>query len=143
MAPGAVAAPSGDRGNVLGGREFPQVTWYKHAGLRRLYFLLATVILVSATNGFDGSMMNGLQSLKYWEDYFHPSPANRGLLNAILSVGSIVAVPFAPVLADWRGRKIAIMIGLFILFVGVALQTAAQNLGMFIGARFLIGFGIS
>ena len=38
MAPGAVAAPSGDRGNVLGGREFPQVTWYKHAGLRHLYF---------------------------------------------------------------------------------------------------------
>jgi hypothetical protein len=64
MAPGAVAPSAG--GNILGGREFPPVTWYKDPGLRKLYFLLATVIMVSATNGFDGSMMNGLQTVKNW-----------------------------------------------------------------------------
>ncbi|RVD82109.1 uncharacterized protein DFL_006543 [Arthrobotrys flagrans] len=139
----AMAAPTTNQGNILGGREFPQVTWYTDPGLRKLYFLLSTVILVSATNGFDGSMMNGLQTLSYWQNYFHPTNAQLGLLNAIMSVGSIVAVPFSPFLSDWRGRRVAIMIGLFIMFIGVALQSAAQNLGMFIGARFLIGFGIS
>ena len=29
------------------------------------------------------------------------------------------------------------------MLIGVAVQTAAQNIGMFIGARFLIGFGLS
>jgi len=139
----AIAAPTVNQGNILGGREFPQVTWYKDPGLRKLYFLLSTVILVSATNGFDGSMMNGLQTLSYWKDYFKPSPSQLGLLNAIMSAGSLCAVPFSPFLADWRGRKVAIIIGLTLMFVGVALQSAAQNLKMFIGARFLIGFGIS
>jgi len=139
---GAVVPPS--RGaNIIGGREFPQVTWYKDAGLRRLYLLLGTVILVSATNGFDGSMMNGLQAVDNWKNYFNPSPAQKGLLNAIMSVGSICAIPISPWLADWRGRRVAIIIGLCIMFVGVALQTASQNLQMFTGSRFLIGFGIS
>jgi hypothetical protein len=69
MAPGAVAPTSSS--NMLGGREFPPVTWYKDPGLRRLYLLLGTVILVSATNGFDGSMMNGLQTVENWHECKH------------------------------------------------------------------------
>ncbi|KAI5779594.1 general substrate transporter [Geopyxis carbonaria] len=142
MAP-AFSAPSGAVGNMLGGREFPVVTWYKDPGLRHLYLLLGTVIMVSATNGFDGSMMNGLQTVDNWKNYFTPSDSERGLLNAILSVGSMVAIPISPWLADWRGRRIAIIIGIIIMFIGVALQSASVNLGMFIAARFLIGFGVS
>ncbi|KAL7269788.1 hypothetical protein RUND412_007532 [Rhizina undulata] len=139
MGAGVAVAPNN---NILGGREFAAVTWWKDPGLRRLYMLLATVILVSATNGFDGSMMNGLQTVDFWNN-FKPTPAMRGLLNAILSVGSICAIPISPWLADWRGRRIAIIIGLLIMFIGVALQTASTGLGMFTAARFLIGFGVS
>lgn len=59
--------------NVLGGREFPFVVWHKDPGLRKLYALLATVILVSATNGFDGSMMNGLQTVDNWLNCLYPT----------------------------------------------------------------------
>lgn len=69
MGAGGAIAPRQSAGNVIGGREFPQVTWYKEPGLRKLYLLLSTVILVSATNGFDGSMMNGLQAVKNWDNY--------------------------------------------------------------------------
>lgn len=62
----------------------------------------------------------------------------RGLLNAIMSVGSMCAIPISPWLADWRGRRLAIIIGILIMFVGVALQTASVALGMFIFARFLV-----
>jgi len=129
--------------NVISGREFPLISWTKRPQLRKLYALLGTVILVSATNGFDGSMMNGLQAVNNWQKYFHPNNAELGLLNAIMSAGSICAVPISPFLADWRGRRLAILIGLTIMFVGVALQSASTNLQMFTGARFLIGFGIS
>lgn len=54
--------------NVIGGREFPFVSWTKRPNLRKLYGLLSTVILVSATNGFDGSMMNGLQAVDKWKE---------------------------------------------------------------------------
>lgn len=49
----------------IGGREFPPVVWYKHACLRKLYFLIAVIWLSSAAGGFDGTMMNGLQTLPY------------------------------------------------------------------------------
>lgn len=35
-------------------------------GSVRLYFLCAVAVVNSATNGYDGSMMNGLQSLSTW-----------------------------------------------------------------------------
>lgn len=60
--------------NVIGGRSFPLVVWYKDPGLRKLYALLATVILVSATNGFDGSLMNGLQAVDNWVQCLYPTP---------------------------------------------------------------------
>jgi MFS family permease len=70
---------------------------------------------------------------------FEPTPSMRGLLNAIMSVGSICAIPISPWLADWRGRRVAIIIGVLVMFVGVALQSASVALGMFIFARFLVG----
>jgi len=69
MGAGGAVAPTQSAGNIIGGRSFPEVTWYKEPGLRKLYGLLMTVILVSATNGFDGSMMNGLQAVDNWDKY--------------------------------------------------------------------------
>lgn len=44
-----------------------QKWWFQDSGLRRLYVLVFIAILSSATNGYDGSMMNGLQALTYWK----------------------------------------------------------------------------
>jgi len=123
------------------GRDFPAVTWYKDPGLRRTYLTLIFVVMTSATNGYDGSMMNGLQTLKYWQDQFHPSNATLGLLNAIMSVGGIVALPLFPFIADNYGRRIGIIVGCIICIVGVVLQTIGATVGMFIAGRFIIGFG--
>lgn len=85
----------------IGGREFPTVVWYKHACLRQLYFYVAVIWLSSAAGGFDGSMMNGLQTLSYWENYFHnPSPSTLGLMNAIVPVGNLLTNLFVPWMAD-------------------------------------------
>ena len=52
----------------LAGKEFPEVTWYRLPHLRNTYLLLFFVILTSATNGYDGSMVNGLLSLDQFTD---------------------------------------------------------------------------
>ena len=45
------------------GRQFPRVKWLRDRNLRNLYFFCMMLIFVNIANGFDGSMMNGLQSL--------------------------------------------------------------------------------
>ncbi|KAH0846416.1 hypothetical protein AYO21_07147 [Fonsecaea monophora] len=128
---------------VVGGQEFPEVKWWKHKSLIHLHFLCAILLLSSATNGYDGSMMNGLQTLSYWQNTFHrPSASTLGLLNAIFSVGQVVGLPLVPFLADHIGRKWTILLGSSLIFLGVILQTVSINIGMFIASRFIIGLGI-
>lgn len=75
---------------------------------------------------------------------FHdPGPSTRGLLNAIMSVGSIVALPITPYIADIAGRRAGIITGCILMIIGVVLQSIGVNIQMFIAARFLIGFGVA
>uniref|UniRef100_A0A8H7N5Y4 Major facilitator superfamily (MFS) profile domain-containing protein n=1 Tax=Bionectria ochroleuca TaxID=29856 RepID=A0A8H7N5Y4_BIOOC len=51
--------------------------WYASSSRRKLYFLLFPACVVSyATSGYDGSMMNSLQTVSYWDDFFG-NPAAR------------------------------------------------------------------
>lgn len=128
----------------VAGRQFPRVTWYTDPALRKTYLCLMMVVLTSATNGYDGSMMNGLQTLPPWQEEFnHPRGSILGILNAIMSIGSIVAIPIVPYIADGLGRRAGILIGCLIMILGVILQSIAHNLHMFIAARFFIGFGVA
>lgn len=88
-------------------------------------------------NGYDGSMMNGLQTVTNWQDYFgHPEGSVLGVFNAIQSIGGIVGLPLAPWLNDKYGRRMALFLGNIVIVIGVALQTGAQNVAMFIVCRF-------
>lgn len=46
--------------------EVPKVTWYKHAGLRSLYLRMPILMLCATINGYDGSLLNGLQTIDHW-----------------------------------------------------------------------------
>lgn len=128
----------------LGGKQFQRLSWWKEPGMRGLYIRLFFVILTSATNGYDGSMMNGLQSLKQWQNSFHhPSAPKLGLLNCIMSVGSLVALPSVPYIADILGRRSGVFIGCSIMVLGVTLQSIGINFGIFVAGRFFIGFGVA
>jgi hypothetical protein len=42
------------------------------------------LLITSMSNGYDGSMMNGLQTLENWKNYFNnPTGGTLGLFNAI------------------------------------------------------------
>ncbi|KAF8591260.1 general substrate transporter [Ramaria rubella] len=118
--------------------------WYKNSRLIKLNLWIFLLLITSYSNGYDGSMMNGVLSLNIFEQDFHnPQGGTLGLFNAIQNIGSLAGLPFAPYLTDWAGRRKAIFLGACIMVVGAAIQTAAQSLGMFIGARFLMGFGLT
>ncbi|KAL1902512.1 hypothetical protein Sste5346_001493 [Sporothrix stenoceras] len=123
-------------------REFPRATWYKRRNMRRLYIFIIVLIATNTANGFDGSMMNGLQTLSYWQNFFnHPQGSLLGLFNASMSLGSIVGQLPVPYIIDWYGRKVGLLVGCCIMILAIGLQSGAQNFGMFIAARLVLGFG--
>lgn len=120
-------------------------SWYSSAARRSLYFLLFPACVVSyATSGYDGSMMNSLQTVSYWDDYFgQPRGAELGLMSAIMSLGSICSTPIAPWVADRFGRRWGITTGSCIMILGAILQCESKAFAMFVVSRFILGFGLS
>lgn len=126
----------------IAGRQFPGVSWRKSRSIRLLYVYIFFLCLVNAGNGFDGSMMNGLQTLSYWRDYFgHPTGSLLGVLNCIFSVGSVAGLPCIAFFSDRYGRRIGLLVGSIIMLIGTALQGSSTSIGMFLASRFLAGFG--
>ncbi|KUL90819.1 hypothetical protein ZTR_00635 [Talaromyces verruculosus] len=94
----------------------PQVVWYRHQGLRKLYAMMPILFLGATINGYDGSLLNGLQTMTPWQDSSYA--------------------------ADVLGRRMGVTIGLVILFVGTIIQVVPSvNSSMFIAGRFLVGLG--
>ncbi|KKY28048.1 putative sugar transporter [Diplodia seriata] len=117
-----------------------QPPWYRRRNLLRLNFCLISLILFSSANGYDGSLMNGLQALPQWNAFMHtPTGAWLGFINAVSSIGSIFQYPVAAWAGNRFGRKPGVLAGYAFLVLGVVLQTAAQNVAMFILGRFFVG----
>lgn len=135
-----VKPPSGHF--FFAGHTHKRIQWWKFLPTRKLYILIVVMILTNTANGFDGSMMNGLQSLTYWQEYFdHPRGSSLGLFNASMSLGSLIGLFFVPYLIDYAGRRSGILLGSLIMCLGVGLQAGARNFGMFVASRIIIGFG--
>lgn len=119
--------------------------WYKVASRRRLYAILFPAAIVSyMTSGYDGSMMNSLQTVSYWDDFFgNPRGSTLGLISAIIALGAICSAPFAPLVADKFGRRWGITVGSIIMIGGAILQCESTTFAMFVVSRFILGFGLT
>jgi len=118
--------------------------WWQNRGILTLNILLCIPLMTSVVNGIDSSLVNGLQLLPDWQTYFgHPKGKTLGVLNSAQFIGNIIGLPATPFISDIFGRRAALFFGGLIMCVGVALQAAANSVAMFIGARFIIGFGLS
>lgn len=93
------------------------------------------------TGGYDGSMLNGLNILPSYTDYFDLNAATTGLNTASVFIGGFFGPLVSGVAADRLGRRPAIFWGSVLSLVGILLQTAAQDIAMFVVARIVLGFG--
>ncbi|KAK0123831.1 hypothetical protein ONS95_008825 [Cadophora gregata] len=118
--------------------------YFANSGMVTLNLILVLSLISSYATGYDGSMMNGLQTLDTWKAFFNnPGASSLALLNAIQNVGQLVALPFCAIACDKFGRRATLVFGAAIMLVGTILQGAAKNTGMFIAARGLLGFGLA
>ncbi|KAK5658356.1 hypothetical protein OQA88_2332 [Cercophora sp. LCS_1] len=121
-----------------------KVPWYKKPNLRFLYLILIPTCLgVEWTSGFDSSMMNSLQAVQSWIDYFdNPSSSRLGLLNAMYSLGALMSVPFIPTVSQYLGRRRTIVAASLVMCMGAGIQAGSRNTDMFLASRWVLGFGI-
>ncbi|KAM0322148.1 hypothetical protein ACHAQA_009636 [Verticillium albo-atrum] len=114
--------------------------WYRVQHLLLLNLMLLIPLFSSAGVGYDGSMMNGLQALPQWRNYFNkPSAAVLGGINAVYPVCKILGLIPASWVSDRWGRKFPMWIGLSVMLIGPAIQAASTNIAMFVVSRGIIG----
>ncbi|KAJ5388910.1 hexose carrier protein, partial [Penicillium cosmopolitanum] len=87
-------------------------------------------IVQSATGGYDGSMLNGLNILPLYTDYFELNNVTKGLNTASVSIGGFIGPLVSGIAADRLGRRPAIFWGSCLTILGIIVQTAAQNIAM-------------
>ncbi|KAF8206409.1 general substrate transporter [Mycena galopus ATCC 62051] len=118
--------------------------WWRNRGILLLNICLILPLLTSSANGLDSSLINGLQILPDWQEYFHyPKGTVLGVINSAQSLGGLVGLPFTPYASDILGRRATLFLGSLIMLAGVALQISAWNVVVLICARILIGFGLT
>ncbi|KAF7348362.1 Hexose transporter protein [Mycena sanguinolenta] len=105
--------------------------------------LVACSMITSTTVGYDASMINGLNILPSYNMYFDLTTVNLALNTASVWIGGILAGLSFGKVTDIIGRRPSLFWAAVITLFAVILQTAAQNVGMFVTARILIGYGTS
>ncbi|KAI4606181.1 hypothetical protein J4E83_010202 [Alternaria metachromatica] len=88
-------------------------------------------------------MINAVQIAPTWRLYFNnPQGALLGIMSSAYNLGAICALPLVPYVNDRFGRRWAIFLGSWIMVVGSVVQAFSISAGMYVGARFILGFGI-
>ncbi|GAB1315337.1 hypothetical protein MFIFM68171_05547 [Madurella fahalii] len=134
---------------------FQRVYWTKEPHLRKLYSLSIILMVASATTGYDGMLVNTSQQIDAWNWFFFPelmeNPNHSDLaLNSKLAIlvnmfniGSITSFFITPYIADHYGRRPAIVLGCIFMVIGGLLTAFCNGYGMYMGGRFMLGFGNS
>ncbi|KAL2017432.1 hypothetical protein VTK56DRAFT_2088 [Thermocarpiscus australiensis] len=134
---------------------FQRVYWTREPHLRKLYALAVVLMVASATTGYDGMLVNTSQQIDAWNWFFFPElKKNPDLKDSVLdsklailvnmfNIGSITSFFITPYVADHLGRRPAIISGCLCMIVGGLLTAFCNGYGMYMGGRFVLGFGNS
>ncbi|CAI6340973.1 unnamed protein product [Periconia digitata] len=124
--------------------EEDKVSWIQKPNLRNLYLLLVPACIgIEITSGFDSQLINALQIVPAWKEYFnHPAGSLKGIISAAYSLGAIISLPFIPWIDNKVGRRGSIVFGSTIMVIGSIIQGLSVNVAMYIVARLILGFGI-
>lgn len=114
--------------------------WFMVKHLLQLNLLLIVPLLSAASAGYDGSLMNGLQSMTEWTSEFNnPSGTTLGLINAAMVIGGIAILPFCGWLSDRFGRKTMLIVGLLGTVIATIIQATGNTRAQLIVSRLLLG----
>ncbi|KAH6712378.1 MFS sugar transporter-like protein [Leptodontidium sp. MPI-SDFR-AT-0119] len=93
--------------------------------------------ITSTTLGYDASMMNGINMLPSYTDYFHLNTATMSLATPSLWIGRAIAGLTYGQVTDAVGRRNAFFWAALITLISVIIQSGVQNTATFVLGRIL------
>ncbi|KAI0320169.1 general substrate transporter [Amylostereum chailletii] len=105
----------------------------------QFYLFVLCACFCSGDTGFDGTVMGGVNAMAQYQRYFGMSSAgaSTGLVFGIYTVGALPS-SYIP---DKFGRRIGMVFGNCVAITGSVITATATRRSVFIGGRFLTGFG--
>lgn len=86
--------------------------------------------------------MGSVKVMESYRAYFDLRTATIAVNSTAVYLGAILIAPIAGYLVDWRGRREGIAMSAILNIIGAVISGAAQNIGMFIAGRMIIGLGM-
>ncbi|KZF19526.1 general substrate transporter [Xylona heveae TC161] len=121
----------------------------------RAYLLCAFAAFGGILFGYDSGYIGGVLGMTYFKKLFggavpksqdasgyNITTWQKSLITSILSAGTFFGALIGGSLADWIGRRLAIISGCGIFLAGVVLQVASVNVGLLVAGRVIAGFGV-
>jgi MFS family permease len=92
----------------------------------------------------DAGLLNGLQALPSWNQYFdHPKGSILGLYAASLYLPTIVTAYIGDILSQRFGRRFTLALGSFIALAGACINAFANSAGMWVAGIYPSPFNAS
>ncbi|OCF42858.1 sugar transporter [Kwoniella heveanensis CBS 569] len=123
--------------------------WHENKGALKLNFFLSIIFVGMILNGYDGSLISGLQASDAWQaDLGYPNGVKLGLLNAVGSFTGLAAGPIINFIDETFGRRWGIRFYGFTILTGsvigcIAGVSGANGYALFCTGRAIIGFGLT
>jgi MFS family permease len=111
------------------------------------------MLLIVVILSYDTGTIAGILAMPYWQRLFSTgytdangnpniTTSQESAIVSILSAGTFFGALSSPFMTDHIGRRPGLMIATWVFNLGVALQTAATAIPMFMAGRFFAGFGV-
>ncbi|KAI9045382.1 uncharacterized protein KD926_008809 [Aspergillus affinis] len=105
----------------------------------QIMVLIMCSSVTSTTMSYDGSLLNGLNILPSYQHYFAFNPSSAALYTASTWIGTLIASIFCAKISNHVGRKRALLYGSLLAVISVIIQTASQNVAMYVTSRIVLG----
>ncbi|KAJ3898851.1 major facilitator superfamily domain-containing protein [Lentinula edodes] len=136
-------SPNARLGNPTTWKNNTHPQWWRDPGLRRNVFWIAVLYFGFFTWGYSTALLNCLQPLPQFNEYFHnPSGGRLGIIYASQSLPTVILAPAIPWSNDFLGRKRTISIGSLIVISGTILGTLSRTTAMLIASRVIVGLAL-
>ncbi|PWW80128.1 hypothetical protein C7212DRAFT_361116 [Tuber magnatum] len=109
----------------------------------KLYCYLFVAFLNSIINGYDGSIMGGINAMSTYQRYFNmkTTGSSTGIVFAIYSIGHFFGCFICGPLTDSWGRRWGMFSGALTVIIGTCVQALSTTHAWFMGGRFILGLG--
>ncbi|RPB03387.1 hypothetical protein L873DRAFT_1761251 [Choiromyces venosus 120613-1] len=109
----------------------------------KLYCYLFVAFLNSCINGYDGSIMAGINAMSTYQRYFNmkTTGSSTGIVFAVYSIGHFFGCFICGPLSDSWGRRWGMFSGALTVIIGTCVQALSMTHAWFICGRFILGLG--